>query len=263
VPIIAIADQARVPGGVRSSAADRCAIADAIDDVPAGAEIVLVSSDTVGWRESRAIRLGYGQERIGLLRVDAPPTAFFLVTAALAMLRDDQLGLASATAALASSVSSTQVLLSSVTSLERPAPGLGQHLASLWPTTRYLVDWDLQSVARAHTIGSTVGLAVVVARSPKGFADVDERAWPAARVELVVGAAAPWHASRWLEVTTLGERLDEVITSVQHPEMTQALPTCRSCARQGYGERCVFCQLPLSDSELPIPIPFPSVGGLA
>jgi hypothetical protein len=263
VPIIAIADQARVPGGVRSSAADRCAIADAIDDVPAGTEIVLVSSDPVGWQESRAIRLAFGQELIGLLRVDVPPTAFFLITAALAMLRDDQLGLASATAALASSVSSTQVLLSSVTSLDRPAPRFGQHLASMWPTTRYLVDWDTQSVARAQTVGSTAGIAAVIARSPKSFAEVDERTWPAERVELVVGAAAPWHASRWLEITTLRERLDEVIASVQHPEMTRALPTCRSCARLGWGERCVFCQLPLVDADMHAPVAVPSVGGLA
>ena len=261
MPIIAIADQVLVPGGVRSATADCSEIAAAIDDVPAGAEIVLVSSDMIGWRESRAIRLAYGQERIGLLRVDVPPTAFFLVTAALAMLRDGQLSLASATAALTDSVSSTQVLLSSVTSLERPAPRFAQHLASLWPTTRYLVDWGMQSVSRARTVSPTAGLAVIVARSPKGFGDVDEEAWPTERVELAVGRATPWHAARWLEVTTLRERLDDVIAAVQHPDQTQALPVCRSCARPGWGERCVFCQLPLTNSEMSGPVP--SVGGLA
>ena len=153
-------------------------------------------------------------------------------------------------------------LLSSVGSLERPNPHLGLHAASLWPSSRFLVNWELQRVSRAREAPPLEGHIAVIARSAKAFAGFDDASLPAERVELQLGpGATPWKCARWVEVTTLHEWLEEIVDHVLRPEVTRTFPLCSSGGRAGWGQVCVFCQLPLTEAALSSAAVTP--GGLA
>lgn len=262
MPVIMVADQAVAPRGAVSAVADRRAIAAAVGATPRGSQVVLLSSDEAGWRESRAVRLAYGREDIGLLRCDVPLTALFVVASALTMLPDGELGLAGAVSAMVTRASSTFALLSSVGSLDRPNPHLGHHAASLWPSSRFLVDWELQRVSRARQIPPLEGHSAVIARSANAFAAFDDASLPAERAELEVGPGrSPWRCARWVEVTTLNEWLEDIVGYVLRPDVTRTFPVCPSCGRAGWGQACVFCQLPLTEAALSSAAVTP--GGLA
>ncbi|MGV8977002.1 MAG: hypothetical protein ACOH17_03070 [Cellulomonas sp.] len=246
MPVIVVADQAVAPRGAAVAVAERQAIAEAVDATPRDSQVLLLSSDETAWRESRAVRLAYGREDIGLLRCDVPVTALFVVASALAMIPDADLGLAGAASAMVTRASSTFALLSSVGSLERPNPHLGLHAASLWPSSRFLVDWELQRISRARELPPLEGHIAVIARSANAFAGFDDAGLPAERVELQLRpGASPWKCARWVEVTTLHEWLEDIVDHVLRPEVTRAFPLCPSCGRAGWGQVCVFCQLPL------------------
>ena len=242
--------------------AERQAIAEAVDATPRDSLVLLLSSDEAGWRESRAVRLAYGREEIGLLRCDVPITALFVVASALAMIPDSELGLAGAASAMVTGASSTFALLSSVSALERPNPHLGLHAASLWPSSRFLVDWELQRISRAREIPALEGHIAVIARSTNAFAGFDDASLPAERVELQLRpGATPWNCARWVEVTTMHEWLEDIVDHVLRPEVTRTFPICPSCGRAGWGRVCVFCQLPLTEAVLSYAAVTP--GGLA
>lgn len=157
---------------------------------------------------------------------------------------------------------STFALLSSVSSLERPNPHLGLHAASLWPSSRFLVNWELQRVSRARELPPLEGHIAVIARSAKAFAGFDDASLPAERVKLQLGpGATPWKCARWVEVTTLHEWLEEIVDHVLRPEVTRTFPLCSPGGRAGWGQVCVVCQLPLTEATLSSAAVTP--GGLA
>lgn len=251
MPIILVASHTFDVAGTTSVAADRRDIAAAVDATPRGAPIVLLCADEDAWSESRAVRLAYGRHDIGLLRCEIPTTALFVVVTALAIFRDRDLSLAGALSDLVSRATSTYVLMSSVTNLDRPTPSLVQHVASLWPPSRFVVDWSEQRVTRAETIPPVDGRVAVIARSAKPIDTFDEASLPVERVEVELGSGpGPWRAARWVEVTTLHEWLEDIVAYVLDPTENRNRPTCRSCDRVGWGQLCVFCQLPLVESSL-------------
>ncbi|GEA86235.1 hypothetical protein [Cellulomonas cellasea] len=245
MPVIVIADRASVPDGLRAVAPDRRALVDAVAELPPQAPVVLVAVDAVGWAEARAARLLYGREDIGLLRLDLPPTAVFVVAAGLELLADENLGLVGAVVDASARVMRTYALVSSVGKLERPTPSFGQHVASLWPSTRFLVDLTAGTVTPARELPGLTGIAAV-ARSATTWRGFDESTLPENRIDLPSGlAAAPWRSARWVEVTAVDGWIDDIVATVTSPAHVRTLPTCRSCTRPGHGARCVFCQLPL------------------
>lgn len=264
VPVIVIADRASVPDGLRAVAPDRRAIVDAVAELPPQAPVVLVAVDAAGWAEARAARLLYGREDIGLLRLDLPPTAVFVVAAGLELVRDEDLGLVGAVVDASARVMRTYALVSSVGKLERPTPGFGQHVASLWPSTRFLVDVAAGTVTSARELPPVTGVAAV-ARSAASWRGFDEATLPQNRIDLPAGlASAPWRSARWVEVTAVDGWIDDIVATVTSAAHVRTLPTCRSCARPGHGARCVFCQLPL-DAAAPATVttPAPTPGGPA
>lgn len=264
MPIVAVCDAAFVPPGVLHVGPEASAVIDLVAGLDPADPVVLVSQASAGTLAARSARLALGDPRVGLLSHEVPGTAFFLAAAALRLLPNSALSLASCTAALAAHTTSTRALLSSVSTLVRPTPSFGDHVRSLWPSSRFVVSWGEDTVVPGRRIEPVPGVVTVVARSARSWADLDESAWAGETVELPQAQGAPaWASARWVEVSTLREGLDTVIRAVTDPAATRDFPHCRSCERMGWAGLCVFCQLPVGDEAAGTPILSPaSQGGL-
>ncbi|MGO1315842.1 MAG: hypothetical protein ACTMIR_02230 [Cellulomonadaceae bacterium] len=249
MPIIAIVEPAAVPDGVLAAQPDLEAAVSAVQATPG--DVVLVSRTEPGRRTARATRLVLGAEHVGLLHIPVPATRFYALAAALAQLQDTDLGLTPSVADAAGALLRTQVLLSSVTSLEDPSPRMGQHLASLWPPSRFLLDWDARTLRRTREIPVIDGGLRVVAESAVAL-NLPDPPWSEADVEIHPDERL-WPSSRWIEVTTLTAPLGDAAHRVAAGSVHQA--SCPACGRRGSGPTCVFCAVVLDLPALAATVP--------
>ena len=261
MPIVAVADPAHVPGGMLAGSSLVDVIA-AIRETGPTSDVVLLTHDLTGLRIAWSARLACGEDRVGIVYKDMPPTAFYAVASVCQGLPEEALGLAGVAATATLNVLTTHTLLSSVTSVERPIPSLGQHLASLWPGTRFVVDHRVDTVRRVKAMPDPIGIALVIAGSPKEFAGLDTSNWPQTRTTLPAMAnSTAWQASRWLEVSALAQPAESILGGVLHDQQLSQYVTCSTCDRPGWGRRCIFCEVPFSHMDAPLVSAIPT-GGL-
>lgn len=217
------------------------AVVDTVAALPSD-DVVLTTRDEPARKLARAARLVLGPERIGLLHVEVPVTAWAVMLAGLSAqgLR------ASAARVVADEVLSrttTRALLSSVASLQHPTPTFRQHAGSYLPRTAFVVDVGEGTVARFRG-GFGVpdgGDVLVVARSARpvvreGDADLLPRE-PDAEL---TGQSTGWRAARWLEVSTIGGELGAAVASAL--SRSYLWGACDTCGR-AVASACLFCDI--------------------
>ncbi|MFI9489490.1 hypothetical protein ACIG47_24090 [Promicromonospora sp. NPDC052451] len=209
-------------------------------------DVVLTTRDEPARRVARSTRLVLGPERIGVLHVDAPMTAWAVLLAGLC-----SPGLtASAARAVADEVLSrttTRVLLSSVASLHRPTPTFRQHAGSYLPRTAFVVDPGRGSTrGTVRRFRGSLGVPdggdlLVVARSPRPVVpDDDGTLLPRSPDAELVAAEPGWTATRWLEASTVEGSLGAAVaTALSRSYLWGA---CDACGRAVAGA-CVFCDI--------------------
>ena len=261
MPIVAVADPAHVPGGMLAGPGLVDVIV-AIREAGPNADGVLLARDLSGLRTAWSARLACGEDRIGIVYKDMPPTAFYAVAAACQGLPEEALGLAGVAVNATLGAISTHTLLSSVTSVERPVPSFGQHLASLWPGTLFDIDHNAGSVKRVKTMPEPAGVALIIAGSVKHIGAVDTSNWPQTRTTLpAMVRSTTWQAARWIEVSALAEPVESILGGVLHDQQMSHYVLCSTCDRPGWGRRCIFCEVPFSQMDAPLVSGIPT-GGL-
>ncbi len=243
VPVVAVGDPTRTPDGCLAAPADPVEILDVLAGIPEDADVVLLASDPAASAAARSVRLALGEARLGVVDHDVPPTAFYVGATAVTALPDNALGLTPAVLAAVQDSATTRAVVSSVGRLSRPNPSLWQHVAGLWPATRFEVDERAGTVTRVAAGEVVDGRAVIVSSSDPPVQELDER-WAHSRVD-IPGDGARWGAKRWLETTVLHADLGDLVSQLLTPANLSEYPRCRSCSRIGLLGDCIFCRLPL------------------
>ncbi|OJV58709.1 MAG: hypothetical protein BGO38_15045 [Cellulomonas sp. 73-145] len=233
-----------MPEGCQRADADPEAVIDVVSRLPAGTDALLVTNDPQARKVAQSVRLALGGERVGLVHHEAPPTAFYLALSAAQLLPEQSLGLAGELLTAVSAATSTSAVLSSVASLQKPSPSLLHHVASLWPPSRFAVDWQNQTVRLGDEAQAPEGVAVVVCASAKPVGPSQTRPGPATELEPEAGAAF-WGAARWFEASVLLTGLDTLVARTVMATSAPGARTCPSCDRPGGADLCAFCQLPV------------------
>ena len=205
-------------------------------------DVVLTTRDETARKVARSARLVLGAERVGLLHVDAPVTAWAVMLAGLSA----QGLTASSARAVADEVlarTTTRAVLSSVSSLQHPTPTFRQHAGSYLPRTAFVVDPRRGTVARFRgRLGVPDGGDVlVVARSAKPVVrDEDgDLLHRTPDTELVV-AKAGWSASRWFEASTIDGALGAAVANAL--SRSYLWGACDACGR-AVARACIFCDI--------------------
>lgn len=238
--VIAIGAPDGVHHAIRRADATLDAVVAAVASLPDG-DIVLATRDEPGRRVARSARLVLGPERLGLLHVEAPVTAWAVMLAGLVTG-----GLTASSARAVADVVlarvTTRALVSSVASLESPAPTFRQHAGSLLPRTAFVVDPGRGTVGRflEHLGLPSGGDMLVIARSPKPVVpDATDLLPRPADVELV-GMRAEWPAARWFEASTIDGPLSWAVASAA--STSHRWSACEVCGRAAT-ETCIFCDI--------------------
>lgn len=226
------------------------------------ADDVVVATRDAGARDvARSARLVLGPERVGLLHVDAPVTAWAV---ALAGISTEGLT-ASAAQAVATEVlgrTATRVVLSSVAGLHRPTPTFRQHAGSYLPRTAFVVDPARGAVRRFR---GELGLPdggdlLVVARSARPVVPLDDGELLSRGPDTALTGALPgWPAARWFEASTVVGALSSAVASAVSASYRWG--ACEVCGRAVAGA-CIFCGVTERRVRLPrTGIPGPDLPG--
>jgi hypothetical protein len=217
------------------------AVVDAVAELPAD-DVVLATRDEQARKVARAARLVLGAERVGVLHVDAPCTAWAVMLAGISAS-----GLtASSARAVADEVlarTTTRALVSSVASLHRPAPTFRQHAGSYLPGTAFVVDAGRGTVGRFRgNLGVPDGGDVlVVARSARPVVREEDGALlPRTPDTELTGVGDGWPAARWLEVSTIDGSLGAAVTTAL--SRSYLWGACDACGR-AVTAACIFCDI--------------------
>ena len=227
-----------LPPGIAGVAADVADVVEAVQEE--SGDVLLLTRDAAARRAARAARMALGPERIAVFHVEAPLTAWVLALHLMMPLAPTwpvaQLGGALQTLVQATR---TRVALSSLASLEHPAPSFAQYVVSLSPWTTFDVDLSTGIISKATAAMPQSGGPVAVARSAKPVRK-DYADWMPGALQLDP-AGAGWKARRWCEVTDL------VVSDAQITAMLSQLPAhrCPVCDRVGSSPSCLFCDHPL------------------
>ncbi|PUB30163.1 hypothetical protein C8K30_102545 [Promicromonospora sp. AC04] len=250
--VVAIGAPEGVHPAVRRAERTLEAVVAAVADLPTD-DVVLATRDERARKVARSARLVLGSERLGLLHVDTPVTAWAVVLAGLAAG-----GLTASAARAVTDVVlariTTRALVSSVASLESPAPTFRQHAGSLLPGTAFVVDPGRGTVGRFHErLGvPSGGDMLVVARSPRPVVPDDTDLLPRPADAELIGAEPEWHAARWLEASTIDGPLSWAVASAASGSHRWA--ACEVCGRAASGA-CIFCGLTVSSARAGLPGP--------
>lgn len=211
----------------------------AVDDLldvarSADEEVLLVCDSPASRRVANAVR-ALADGPVAVLLLELPVTRWSVYATALAALPADELGSAPAVVRALDDVARTRVHVSGVGALAEPSPGIGLHVLSWWPTTRFLVDLDAGEVRRTRDAPTVGASHVVVARSDKDVLPDVDRNLPSDRTEVT---GATWRARRWLEITEApddlaGRAADAVSAARSRP--------CTVCERPVVTDACLFC----------------------
>jgi len=222
----------------------------ALASCPSGDVLVVVG----GAETAHAARIALSSLRrpdVSLIEVAGPPTRRHAVRLGLELLWPAVYGFADAVMAAIDARCGTRVLLSSVTRLTDPNPGLVDHVAS-WLRGQYFdVDVDAREVRRTRTPELTLApgdLGVLAAHGARPD-DLRLTSLPALRVEITgPWASAPWRAKQWTEVTVVRGSLAD---SVQLALTGSKARACPSCARPVTGVHCRFCGIVVPGATRP------------
>lgn len=209
-------------------------------------DVVLATRDDAARRVARSARLVLGPERLGVLHVEAPVTAWAVMLAGLA-----SPGLTASSAKVVAdevlSRTSTRVLLSSVAALHRPTPTFRQHAGSYLPRTAFVVDpgrgSEPGSVRRFRgSLGVPDGGALLVAARSARPVVPDEAGdlLPREPDTELTDAEAGWSARRWLEVSTIAGSLETAVASAL--ARSYLWGACDACGR-AVAQGCIFCDI--------------------
>lgn len=244
--VIAIGGPEGTHVGVRRAARTLGEVVEAVAPLSSD-DVVLATRDEAARRVARSARLVLGPERIGVLHVDAPVTAWAVMLAGLC-----SPGLTASSARVVAdevlSRTATRVLLSSVASLHRPTPTFRQHAGSYLPRTAFVVDPGRGPAAgsvrryRGGDMGVPDGGALLVtARSAKPVVpDEAGDLLPRPPETELAGAEPGWSAARWLEASTIEGSLEvAVATALARSYLWGA---CDACGR-AVAETCIFCDI--------------------
>ncbi|MGY4643337.1 hypothetical protein [Cellulomonas sp. URHB0016] len=252
--IVAIVPGNCVPSGMLTAAPSVDEVVDRVRAEWAGGsqDVLLVFADPVGEEVARSVRLVLGATHLAVLALPLPPTALFVTANALQALPDYALGLAPELLEAVAGTMWTRVLLSSVSGLERPAPSLGQDLASRLPGQAFLVDWTAQTVIRSSGELRVPAEAVgaVVSASEKPVLAIDRASWPVRDVLDLQTPGTFWGAKRWFELSLVTVPPAGVAAWVVEDARRGAAARCPACGRVVAGASCVFCQV-----GLPLDVP--------
>lgn len=216
-------------------------------------DVVVATRDEAARDVARSARLVLGPERVGLLHVDAPVTAWAVLLAGISTE-----GLtASAAQAVATEVlarTATRALLSSVAGLDRPAPTFRQHAGSYLPGTAFVVD---PAQGRVGRFGGRLGLPdggdlLVVARSARPVVPADGDLLPRDPDTTLTGALPGWPAARWFEASTVVGALSSAVAAAVSASYRWG--ACDVCGRAVAGA-CIFCGVTDRRARLPRPGP--------
>jgi hypothetical protein len=248
--VVAIGAPDGVHPAVRRADATLDSVIAVLADLPAG-DVVLATRDERSRKVARSARLVLGPERLGLLHVETPVTAWAVMLAGLVTG-----GLTASSARAVADVVlarlTTRALVSSVASLESPTPTFRQHAGSLLPRTAFVVDPGRGTVARFHQeLGiPSGGDMLVVARSPKPVVPDATDLLPRPADAELVGAEPDWHAARWLEVSTIDGPLSWAVASAASG--SHRWFACEVCGRAASGT-CIFCDIALRPARAGLP----------
>ena len=238
--VVAIGAPDGVHPAVRRAGTTLDSVVDSLADLPGG-DVVLATRDDRARRVARSVRLALGPERLGLLHVETPVTAWAVVLAGLATG-----GLTASSARAVADVVlariTTRALVSSVASLERPTPTFRQHAGSLLPGTAFVVDPGRGTVGRFHERLNlpSGGDMLVVARSPKPVVPGATDLLPRPADAELVGAEPDWHAARWFEASTIDGPLSWAVASAASG--SHRWSACEVCGRAAT-RTCIFCDV--------------------
>lgn len=213
-------------------------------------DVVVATRDDEARAVARSARLVLGPERVGLLHVDAPVTAWAVLLAGISTE-----GLtASAAQAVATEVlarTATRVLLSSVAGLDRPAPTFRQHAGSYLPRTAFVVDPGRGRVGR---FSGRLGLPdggdlLVMARSVRPVVPaVDGDLLSRGPDTTLTGALPGWPAARWFEASMVVGALSSAVAAAVSASYRWG--ACDVCGRAVAGA-CIFCGVTERRARLP------------
>jgi hypothetical protein len=215
-------------------------------------DVVVATRDDQARAVARSARLVLGPERVGLLHVDAPVTAWAVLLAGISTE-----GLtASAAQAVATEVlarTATRALVSSVAGLDRPAPTFRQHAGSYLPRTAFVVDPVRGTVGR---FSGRLGLPdggdlLVVSRSARPVVPVDDGDLLSRDPDTTLTGALPgWPAARWFEASTVVGALSSAVAAAVSASYRWG--ACDVCGRAVAGA-CIFCGVTDRRARLPRP----------
>ncbi len=212
----------------------------------AGEEVLLLCDAPASRGVANAVR-ALADGPVAVLLLERPATRWSLHVTALAALSATELSFAPAVVRAVDAVARTRAVLTGVGALAEPSPGLGLHLLSWWPTTRFLVDLDRQEVLRTSHVPAVESPRVVVARSGKEVLAGAEHALPSRRTEVTGGA---WRARRWLEVSDGPEDLAALAADAVAAARTDpGTQPCVVCARPTVDDACPFCAVERDDAR--------------
>lgn len=246
MPLIAVTDPSRVPDGT-SCATELEGLVALLRAAGPGTDSVLVSHTAAGAALARAARLACGERSVGLLHVPSPATAFFATTGALRLLPQECLGLAGVVSSILASTMWTRVVLGRLGEPGAPEPTVGQRIRGVFPGARFVVDPVADVVEPVRELVAPAGVMVLVGSSPAGARPdprVDLSAGGAYRFDIDLGEAG-WRARRWTEATVLTRNVDDIVRHALQPSSYAYYSSCSACGRIAWGERCIFCQVPL------------------
>ena len=247
--VVFVASPESLPHGLQHAEPNYDSLLDAVARFPNDEDIVFVVRTDAAERVVRGLRMSLNTRRIGIYRTTAPPTVFFMVAATLALLPPDRLGLASAVERQVIANSYTQVLMSSVARVSQPNPRLMDHVLSLFPWTRFVLDWTGQQIRREKDFRPVQPPLLVAAHSQQQWKPGKITALPPHAVTLPTQPLSAWESRKWVELSAVfayPENISAEILSAHAPGSSGA---CVSCGRLGSGQRCIFCAVPVSSME--------------
>ncbi|MFD7023884.1 hypothetical protein [Promicromonospora sukumoe] len=227
------------------------AVVAAVAGLPDG-DVVLTTRDETSRKVARSARLVLGPERLGLLHVESPVTAWAVMLAGLVTG-----GLTASSARAVADVVlarvTTRALVSSVASLESPAPTFRQHAGSLLPRTAFVVDPGRGTVGRfQESLGvPSGGDMLVVARSPRPVVPDATDLLPRPADTELVAARADWPAARWFEASTIDGPLSWAVASAA--STSHLWSACEVCGRAAT-ETCIFCDITVRPAPTRAPL---------
>lgn len=203
--------------------------------------ILLVCRTGQEEREARVLRTALSRDHLGVLPLDEPETRFRILAYCLCQLSPEMLAQAPVVIEVLLPALRTRVALTSVSRLTRPAPTLRQHIESLMPGSRFLLDLNQGNVTRTTNITWPAPpqehLAVWAANDELGRVTENLEKLGIHR-EVVLPVSRCWPSKSWAEMTILDADPGPLVAEALN-RVSQTI--CPHCGRSAVPEGCLMC----------------------